>query len=106
MAVLELSDDTIEEVVQSADTPVLIEFMADWCQPCAALGPVLDQLASEHEDRLVVAKIDVGVHRAASVRHQVMGTPTLVLFVDGEPRARMLGARGKAQLTQELADWL
>lgn len=106
MALRELTDDTFDEVVRGSDRPVLVEFAAEWCQPCRAMARVLGDVAAAHADQLVVGTVDVDRNPVVMSRHAVMGTPTLVLFVDGEPRRRMVGARGKGRLLEELAGWL
>jgi thioredoxin 1 len=106
MTVLDITDATFDEVIGGADLPVLVEFTASWCGPCVTLAPVLDELAEEQADRLVVGKIDIDDNLAVSRRHEVMSAPTLMVFVDGQPRRRMVGARGKRQLLEELAPYL
>ena len=106
MPVLELDDAIFDDVVGGSDTPVLVEFMAPWCRPCTMLAPVLEQVAAEQEGRLVVATVDADANLAVRRRHDVTSTPTLVLFVDGQPRRRLVGARGKARLVKELAEFL
>jgi thioredoxin 1 len=101
--VLELTDDTFDEVVAGADLPVLVEFTAAWCGPCRIMAPVLHELAAELDGEVVMATIDVDENRQACVRHGVMAMPTMVLFVDGKERYRLVGARGKGRLRQELA---
>jgi thioredoxin 1 len=101
--VLELTDDTFDEVVAAADLPVLVEFTAAWCPPCRVMQPVLDELAAELDGELVVGMIDVDENREACTRHQVMAMPTMLLFVAGRERYRLVGARGKGRLRQELA---
>jgi thioredoxin 1 len=102
--VTELNDSTFDEVVRSADRPVLVDFTAAWCGPCQAIAPVLEDLATEQADRLQVVKIDVDANPATTLRYEVMSMPTLILFKDGEPQRRLVGARGKHNLLEHLAD--
>ena len=106
MTVHELTDGTFDEVVAGATVPVLVEFTAQWCPPCRMMIPVLDELAAELDGELVVAKLDVDANQATSDRHGVMGMPTLVLFAGGREQRRIVGARGKGRLRQELAAYL
>jgi thioredoxin 1 len=106
MSVLELTDVTFDEVVGTACVPVLVEFTAPWCQPCTMMTPVLDELAAEFDGELVVGTLDVDGNRASMLRHRVMGTPTMVLFVGGREQHRLVGARGKGRLRNELAPFL
>jgi thioredoxin 1 len=102
--VTELNDTTFDEVVKSADRPVLVDFTAAWCGPCQAIAPVLEDIAGEHAERLQVVKIDVDANPETTLRYQVMSMPTLILFKDGEPQRRLVGARGKHNLLEHLAD--
>lgn len=102
--VAELSDATFDEAVSGADRAILVEFTASWCGPCKQLAPVLDELSVEQADRLQVAKIDVDQNPKTTMRYDVMSMPTLILFRDGEPVQRLVGARGKRHLMEDLAD--
>jgi len=104
--VTEATDSTFDELVAGSDLPVLVEFSARWCGPCKMLAPILHQLAAEQAGRLRVAQIDVDDNPATQRRFAVMSMPTLVLLVDGRECKRMVGARGKAHLLQELAEYL
>jgi thioredoxin 1 len=106
MNMTELTDSRFDEFVSGTDLPVLVEFTAQWCSPCHALAPVLHELADEQAGRLLVGAIDVDENPAATRRHDVMSMPTLIVFVDGHERKRLVGARGKARLLQELAEYL
>jgi thioredoxin 1 len=102
--VTELNDSTFDEVVRSADLPVLVDFTASWCGPCQAIAPVLEDIATEQAERLQVVKIDVDANPETTLRYEVMSMPTLILFKDGEPQRRLVGARGKHNLLEHLAD--
>ncbi len=101
--VTELTDATFDEVVKTADKPVLVDFTAEWCGPCKMIAPILEELSAEQSDRFQVAKIDVDANPQITMRYEVMSMPTLILFKDGEPQHRMVGARGKQQLLNDLA---
>jgi thioredoxin 1 len=102
MTVLEANDTTLDELIGSAELPVLVEFTAKWCPPCRTLAPVLEDLAAEERERLIVAAVDVDVNPEVTNRHGVRAMPTLVLFVDGEACRRVVGARSKSQLRRDL----
>ena len=102
--VTELTDATFDEVVKSAERPVLVDFTADWCGPCQQIAPILEAIATEQADRLQVVKIDVDANPQTTLRYEVMSMPTLILFKDGEPERRLVGARGKHNLLEHLAD--
>ena len=106
MTVHQLTDATFDEAVQGADRPVLVELTAAWCPPCRQLEPILDELAAERADDLVVASLDTDANLEVPRRLGVMSLPTMVLFVDGEERARLVGARGKGRLLEDLGPHL
>jgi thioredoxin 1 len=100
---IELTDETFDDVVAGSDLPVLVDFTAAWCPPCRAMAPMLEELAVELADEMVVASLDVDRNPATTIRYGVMSMPTLVLFKGGEEQRRMVGARGKGRLLSELA---
>ena len=104
--VVTLSDATFDEHVKASDVPVLVDFWAEWCGPCKMITPVLEEIASEQGAKLNIAKLNIDENLDVTRRYEVMSIPTLILFKDGEPEARIVGARGKAQLLQELAAYL
>ena len=104
--VTELTDATFAETIGAADKPVLVDFTAAWCGPCKMISPILDELAVEQADKMQIVKIDVDANPATTLRYDVMSMPTLILFKDGEPQRRLVGARGKQHLLNDLADVL
>ena len=101
-----LSDATFDEEILGSTEPVLVDFWAEWCGPCKALEPVLDEIAGENSGRLRVAKLNVDDNLEVVRRFEVMSVPTLILFKDGSPQLRLVGAKGKQQLLQELTRYL
>jgi thioredoxin 1 len=93
-----LTNDNFDSIIKDAQTPVLVDFWAEWCGPCKAIGPVLEELATEYADRLTIAKLNVDDHREATEKFNIRGIPTLILFKNGEPEATKVGALSKSQL--------
>jgi thioredoxin 1 len=103
-AALTVSDDSFAEDVLASNTPVLVDFWATWCGPCRMVAPVLEEIASEKAGALTVAKLDVDANPSTARDFQVVSIPTLILFKDGQPVKRIVGAKGKAALLREIAD--
>jgi thioredoxin 1 len=106
MSVQTLGDQTFDEVVRGSTLPVLVDFSAEWCPPCRAVEPIVEQLAEDLAGQLVVTRVDVDASPETAARYRVMSMPTFVVLVDGEERARLVGARGKAHLLEELSAFL
>ena len=98
----EVTDQDFETQVLNSDTPVLVDFWADWCVPCHMVSPVVEEIAREHEGALSVAKLNVDDNPATARRYGVMSIPTLIVFADGQEKARVVGARGKDAILREI----
>jgi thioredoxin 1 len=96
-----VTEQTFESEVLGAGQPVLVDFWAEWCGPCHAIAPVLDQIAAERSD-LKVVKLNIDEEPSLAQRYGVMSIPTLILFKDGEPAAAAVGAMPKSMLEQKL----
>lgn len=101
-----LTDSTFDEEVNGSSEPMLVDFWAEWCGPCKMIAPILEELADEYAGKLRIGKLDVDGNPAVAGRFGVMSIPTLILFQDGEAKTRLVGAKGKGQLRQELDAFL
>jgi len=102
----DLTDQNFDEEIKSSDAPVLVDFWAEWCGPCKMIAPTLEEISKDFAGRLKVAKLNVDDATSTAQRYEVMSIPTLILFKDGEPRLRIVGAKGKGQLLQEIDPFL
>ena len=100
-SVIELSDATFAEAVSSAETPIVVDFWAEWCGPCKMVAPILDEIASEQSGNVTVAKLNVDDNPETAQKYGVMSIPTMLVFRGGEVDKRIVGAKGKAQLIED-----
>jgi thioredoxin 1 len=97
-----VTDSTFDEEVAHSETPVLVDFWAEWCGPCKMIAPVLEEIATEKQGSLRVLKLNVDDNVATARRYDVMSIPTLILFKGGEIQARIVGAKGKLALLADI----
>lgn len=102
MSVPTTTDASFDDDVLAAPLPVLVDFTAAWCGPCRMIAPVLDQIAADEAGRVKIVSLDVDANPEITRRYGVLGMPTLVLFVGGEPVTQIVGARPRAALLREL----
>jgi thioredoxin 1 len=105
-AIVNLSTSTFDETVGGDAKPVVVDFWAEWCGPCKAIAPILHELADEVGDQVTIAKVNVDDNPDLAMRYNVMSIPTLLVFNGGEVHKRLVGAKGKSQLLQELDEFL
>ena len=94
-----VTDDTFEPEVLQSQTPVLVDYWAEWCGPCKSIAPILDEVAKEYRGRLKIAKINVDENQVTPAKFGIRGIPTLMLFKNGNVEATRVGALSKSQLT-------
>ena len=99
---LQITDASFDEVVLKSDKPVLVDFWATWCGPCRMLGPVIEELATEYEGRVVVGKVDVDNNQEFAAKYGVRNIPTVLVFKDGEVVGRQVGVAPKKTYTDSL----
>jgi thioredoxin 1 len=102
---IKITSDDFDETVGS-DTPVLVDFWAEWCGPCHAVAPTLEEIATEQAGRLVVAKLNVDDDPDIARDFGIMSIPTLVVFKDGIEKKRLVGAQSKSAIEAELAEFI
>ena len=103
---VEVTDASFESAVLNSDKPVVVDFWATWCGPCKMVAPVLDEIAGENKDKVTIAKLDIDANPATARDYQVMSIPTMIVFQDGKPVKQIVGAKPKAALLSDLADYL
>jgi len=97
--IVHVTDDSFEPEVLKSGVPVLVDYWAEWCGPCKAIAPILDEVAKEYDGKLKVAKLNVDDNVEVPKKYNIRGIPTLMLFKNGNMEASLVGARSKSQLT-------
>jgi thioredoxin 1 len=94
-----LTDATFDGEIAAGS--IIVDFWAPWCGPCRMVGPVIDEIAQEHGDKVTVGKVNVDENPAIAQKYGIMSIPTIILFKDGEPSKKVIGARSKADFLKE-----
>ena len=100
--ILDVTDETFEHEILKSETPVLVDFWAEWCAPCRQLAPVIKELAEEYGDRLVVAKVDVDANPATASNLQVRAMPTLLFIKGGVVSGSIVGRQSKEKIKEQI----
>jgi thioredoxin 1 len=104
--VITVTDATFDQAVLRSERPVIVDFWAEWCPPCRAISPILEQLAAEHPDTLTVAKVNADENLVSAQTYHALALPTMKVFVGGEVVKTIVGAKPKRALEFELAPYL
>ena len=99
---VDITDATFEEEVVKSDTPVVVDFWAEWCGPCKMIAPLVEELAGEYEGKVKFTKLDVDSNPQTPMQFGVRGIPTLLIFSDGKPVGQVVGAVPKTMLKQKV----
>ena len=101
-----VSDSEWESEVLKSETPVLVDFWAEWCGPCRMVGPVVEEIAQEKAGTLKVLKLNVDDNPETARKYRVMSIPTIMVFEGGDEKKRLVGARGKSQILADIEEFI
>ncbi|MGV8858416.1 thioredoxin [Rhodoglobus sp.] len=102
----EVTDANFEELVLNSEDTIMVDFWAEWCGPCRQVGPILDQIASEHSDKIKIVKLNVDDNPQMAMKYQITSIPAMKVFRGGEVVKTVIGAKPKPALESDLAEFL
>ena len=106
MATKAVTEQDFDAQVLKNDKPVVVDFCAEWCGPCRQVGPILEEIASEHAEKLEIVKLNIDENPSVAASYGIMQIPTLSVFKDGEVVKQIIGAKPKAALVKELSEFI
>ncbi len=101
-----VTDASFNTDVLGSSKPVLVDFWAEWCTPCKMIAPVLEEIASTHSEKLTIAKLNIDENPQTARDYNVMSIPTMTVYVAGQPVKSIVGAKPKAAILKDLADYI
>ncbi len=105
-SITQLTESTFDEEIGAASEPVVVDFWAEWCGPCKMIAPILEEIAGEQDGKVRIAKVNVDDNPGLARKFSVMSIPTMIVFKDGQEDHRIIGAKGKPQLLEDLSPYL
>jgi len=105
-AIVEVSDATFQNEVETSNTPVVVDFWAPWCGPCRVMDPILDELAEQHQGKVKFTKMNVDDNPDTAARFEILSIPTVMVFESGDVQKKLIGAVPRRRLEDELSTWL
>ena len=102
MADVTFTDQNFKDEVLGSETPVLVDFWAEWCAPCRIVSPIIEELATEYGEKLKVGKLDVDANGQSAQNYGVMSIPSIIFFKNGQPVKTMIGAQSKDNYKREI----
>jgi len=106
MGARDVTDATFDTEVLASDKPIMVDFWAEWCGPCRAVSPILDQIAAEHGEKIDIVKLNVDLNPETAMKYQITSIPTMKVFKAGEVVKTVIGAKPKPALEADLAEFL